>query len=121
MINGLSKLLLEDGKIAKGDKIGQVYFEGEYGENGLQGTEAFAEENGMTVVEQKIKASDEDMSGQVAALKRAGVKAIGMTTALMQLASEAGVAAFEGPPPCRSSATTRPSTRPCWSPPPRRR
>ncbi len=95
MINGLSKLL-EDGKIAKGDKLGHVYFEGEYGENGLAGAEAFAEENGMTVVKQKIKATDEDMSGQVAALKRAGVKAIGMTTAPTQLASVAGVAASQG-------------------------
>jgi ABC-type branched-subunit amino acid transport system substrate-binding protein len=95
MINGLSKLL-EDGKIKKGDKIGHVYFEGEYGENGLAGSKAFADENGMEVVEQKIKATDEDMSGQVAALKRAGVKAIAMTTAPTQLASVAGVAASQG-------------------------
>jgi ABC-type branched-subunit amino acid transport system substrate-binding protein len=94
MINGLSKLL-EDGKIAKGDKIGHVYFEGEYGENGLAGSKAFAEENGMEVVEQKIKATDEDMSGQVGALKKAGVKAIAMTTAPTQLASVAGVAASQ--------------------------
>jgi ABC-type branched-subunit amino acid transport system substrate-binding protein len=47
-------------------------------------------------VEQKIKATDEDMSGQVAALKRAGVKAIAMTTAPTQLASVAGIAASQG-------------------------
>ena len=80
MINGLG-YLMEQGKLKEGDKIGHVYFEGEYGENGLKGSEAFAEENGMEVVEQKIKATDEDMSGQVSALKRAGVKAIAMTTA----------------------------------------
>lgn len=94
MINGLSKLL-EDGDIAEGDKIGHVYFEGEYGENGLAGSKAFAEENGMTVVEQKIKATDEDMSGQVASLKRSGVKAIAMTTGPTQMASVAGVAASQ--------------------------
>ena len=73
MINGLG-YLMEQGKLKEGDKIGHVYFEGEYGENGLKGSEAFAEEHGMEVVEQKIKATDEDMSGQVSALKRAGVK-----------------------------------------------
>jgi ABC-type branched-subunit amino acid transport system substrate-binding protein len=95
LINGLG-YLLKQGKIKKGDKIGHVYFEGEYGENGLKGSKAFAKDNGMTVVEQKIKATDEDMSGQVAALKRAGVKAIAMTTAPTQLASVAGIAATQG-------------------------
>ena len=36
------------------------------------------------------------MSGQVSALKRAGVKAIAMTTAPTQLASVAGIAATQG-------------------------
>jgi ABC-type branched-subunit amino acid transport system substrate-binding protein len=95
MINGLG-YLLDEGKIKQGDKIGDVYFEGEYGENGLKGVEAFAKDHGMTVVQQKIKATDEDMSGQVSALKRAGVKAIAMTTAPTQLASVAGIGATQG-------------------------
>ncbi len=95
MINGLD-YLLQQGKLKKGDKIGHVYFEGEYGENGLKGSKYFAQKNGMTVVEQKIKATDEDMSGQVAALKRAGVKAIALTTAPTQMASVAGIAAAQG-------------------------
>jgi len=95
MINGLD-YLLQQGKLKKGDKIGHIYFEGEYGENGLKGSKYFAAKNGMTIVEQKIKATDEDMSGQVAALKRAGVKAIAFTTAPTQLASVAGIAASQG-------------------------
>jgi ABC-type branched-subunit amino acid transport system substrate-binding protein len=95
MINGLGKLM-DEGKIKKGDKIGHVYFEGEYGENGLLGSKQFAKDNGMTVVEQKIKATDEDMQGQVAAFKRAGVKAIALTTAPTQMASVAGIAASQG-------------------------
>jgi ABC-type branched-subunit amino acid transport system substrate-binding protein len=95
MINGLD-YLLQQGKLKKGDKIGHVYFEGEYGEGGLKGTKYWASKNGMTVVEQKIVATDEDMSGQVAALKRAGVKAIALTTGPKQLASVAGVAASQG-------------------------
>jgi ABC-type branched-subunit amino acid transport system substrate-binding protein len=95
MINGLDYLLAQ-GKLKQGDKIGHIYFEGEYGENGLKGSKYFAQKNGMTVVEQKIKATDEDMSGQVSALKRAGVKAIAFTTAPTQLASAAGIAASQG-------------------------
>jgi ABC-type branched-subunit amino acid transport system substrate-binding protein len=95
MINGLD-YLLDQGKLKQGDSIGHVYFEGEYGENGLKGSKFFAQKNGMTVVEQKLKATDEDMSGQVAAMKRRGVKAIAMTTAPTQMASVAGIAAAQG-------------------------
>lgn len=94
MINGLD-YLKGKGLIKKGDKIGHLYFEGEYGENGLKGSTHFAKQNGMTVAEQKIKATDEDMSGQVAAFKTAGVKAIAVTTGPTQLASVAGIAASQ--------------------------
>ena len=95
MINVLD-YLKEKGKLKSGDTIGHLYFEGEYGENGLLGSKYFASKNGMKVVEQKIKATDEDMTGQVAAFKRAGVKAIAVTTAPTQLASVAGIAAAQG-------------------------
>lgn len=94
MINGLS-YLMEEGTLKEGDKLGFVYFEGEYGENGLLGAEAFAEENGIELVGQKIQPTDEDMTGQVSAFKQAGVKAIAMTTAPTQLASLAGIAATQ--------------------------
>ena len=61
-----------------------------------EGTKYWASKNGSTVVEQKIKPTDEDMTGQVAALKRAGVKAIAVTTGPKQLASIAGIAASQG-------------------------
>jgi ABC-type branched-subunit amino acid transport system substrate-binding protein len=68
LINGLG--YLEDkGLIKSGDSIGSLYFEGEYGEAGLKGVQAFAKANGMKVVEQKIQPTDEDMSGPVAAFK----------------------------------------------------
>jgi ABC-type branched-subunit amino acid transport system substrate-binding protein len=94
-INALD-YLKSKGMIKSGDKIGHVYFEGEYGEGGLAGTKYFASKNGMSVVEQKIQATDEDMSGQVTALKRAGVKVIAVTTGPKQLASIAGIAASQG-------------------------
>ena len=95
MINALD-YLKSKGKLKSGDKIGHVYYEGEYGENGLKGTKYYASKNGMTVVEQKIQPTDEDMTGQVAAFKRAGVKVIAVTTGPKQLASLAGIAASQG-------------------------
>ncbi len=94
-VNGVDWLMKNKG-LKKGDKIGDLYFEGEYGEGGLAGVKAGAKTNGLTVVEQKIKATDTDMSGQVAAFKRAGVKAIWVTTGPKQLASLAGVAKAQG-------------------------
>ena len=95
MINGLD-YIKGKGMIKDGDKLGHLYYEGEYGENGLKGSKFYASKNGMTVVEQKIQPTDEDMTGQVAAFKRAGVNAIAVTTGPKQLASVAGIAAAQG-------------------------
>jgi ABC-type branched-subunit amino acid transport system substrate-binding protein len=91
MINGLSWLQSKK-LIKKGDKIGHVYFEGDYGQSALAGAKYFAEKNGMTIVEQKIKATDNDMTSQTAALGKAKVAAILMSAGPRQSASLAGVA-----------------------------
>ena len=116
-INAVDFLIKEKG-IKKGDKIGHVYFEGDYGESALAGSKYIAEQAGLTVVEQKIKPTDNDMTAQVAALKQAGVKAI-----VISAGPRAGGLAGRGgrgraASTCRSSATTRPSRRSSW--PPRR-
>jgi ABC-type branched-subunit amino acid transport system substrate-binding protein len=95
MINVLD-YLLQEGKIAEGDKIGHIYFEGEYGEGGLAGSKYFADQHDMTVVEQQIQSTDTDMTAQVTKLKAEGVKAIALTVAPGQTASVAGVAAAQG-------------------------
>jgi ABC-type branched-subunit amino acid transport system substrate-binding protein len=95
MINGVD-YLVEKGLLSKGDTIGHIYFEGDYGEGALLGSKDVAEKQGLKLVEQKIKATDTDMSGPVSALKRAGVKAILMTTAPQQTAAAAGVATAQG-------------------------
>ena len=95
MINALD-YLLKQGKIHEGDKIGHIYFEGEYGEGGLAGSKFFAEQHGMQVVEQQIQPTDTDMTAQVTKLKAEGVKAIAITVAPAQTASIAGVAASQG-------------------------
>ncbi|MFF9867723.1 ABC transporter substrate-binding protein [Streptomyces sp. NPDC013953] len=91
-INAVDFLLKEKG-LKKGDSIGHVYFEGDYGENALTGSKYAAGKAGLKVVEQKIKPTDNDMSAQVAALKQAGVKAIVLSAGPRQAASLVGVAA----------------------------
>ncbi|NDU74369.1 ABC transporter substrate-binding protein [Actinomadura sp. DSM 109109] len=95
MINAVDFLTREKG-LEKGDKVGHVYFEGDYGESALAGSRYAAGQLGLTLVEQKIKATDNDMSAQVAALKSAGVKAILMSAGPRQSASLAGLARARG-------------------------
>ncbi|MBT2487268.1 ABC transporter substrate-binding protein [Streptomyces sp. ISL-96] len=85
--------LTKDKGLKKGDKIGHVYFEGDYGENALAGAQYAAEKAGLTVVEQKIKPTDNDMTAQVTALKKAGVKGVVISAGPRQAASFVGVAA----------------------------
>ena len=80
MINGLD-YLLKQGKIKEGDKLGHIYFEGEYGANGLAGSKYFASQHEMTIDEAQIKSTDSDMTAQVTKFKADGVKAILLTTA----------------------------------------
>jgi ABC-type branched-subunit amino acid transport system substrate-binding protein len=94
-INALDFLMREKG-IKSGDKIGHVYFEGDFGENALAGSTHLAGQQGLTIVEQKIKPTDTDLSAQVQALKAAGVKAILLSAGPAQLASLAGVAKSVG-------------------------
>ncbi|MEV6194622.1 ABC transporter substrate-binding protein [Streptomyces sp. NPDC051920] len=91
-INAIDFLMKEKG-LKKGDSIGHVYFEGDYGENALTGSRYMAKQAGLKVVEQKIKPTDNDMTGQVVALKKAGVKAVVISAGPRQAASLVGVAA----------------------------
>ncbi|MEU1014558.1 ABC transporter substrate-binding protein [Streptomyces sp. NPDC005898] len=91
-INAIDFLMKEKG-LKKGDKLGHVYFEGDYGESALKGSKHMAEKAGLTVVEQKIKPTDNDMTAQVSALKKAGVKGVVVSAGPRQAASLVGVAA----------------------------
>ncbi|MET7454080.1 ABC transporter substrate-binding protein [Streptomyces sp. NPDC005574] len=82
--------------LTKGDTIGHVYFEGDYGANALEGSTWAAGRAGVKVVAQKIKATDTDLSAQVSALRKAKVKAILISAGPAQTASLAGVAASRG-------------------------
>jgi ABC-type branched-subunit amino acid transport system substrate-binding protein len=93
-INAVDFLMSEHG-IKEGDTIGHLYFEGDYGENALKGSKYAAGEHGLEIVEQKITPAETDMTGQVAAFRRAGVKAILFSAAPPQAASLAGIAASQ--------------------------
>ena len=87
---------LEKGLIKEGATIGHIYFEGEYGANGLAGSKYMATKHGFKIIEAKIKASDTDMSSQITQFKAAGVTAIALTNGPAVTASAAGVAATQG-------------------------
>lgn len=93
-INAVDFLMSEHG-IEEGDTIGHLYFEGDYGENALKGSKYAAGKHGLKIVEQKITPAETDMTGQVAAFRRAGVKAILFSAAPPQAASLAGIAASQ--------------------------
>jgi ABC-type branched-subunit amino acid transport system substrate-binding protein len=95
MINGVGYLVKNKG-LAKGDKIGHIYHEGAYGENALAGSKAAADKYGLTLVEQKIKPADTDLTSAITALKSAGVKAILLTTSSAQSSNALQVAQAAG-------------------------
>jgi ABC-type branched-subunit amino acid transport system substrate-binding protein len=95
MINGVGYLVKNKG-LAKGDKIGHIYHEGPYGENALTGSKAAADKFGLTVVEQKVKPTDADLTSAITALKAAGVKAILLTTSSAQSSNALQVAHAAG-------------------------
>lgn len=95
MINGVDHVV-RTAKLKAGDKIGHVYFEGEYGENALAGATYAAKKAKLTVVGQKIKPTDQDLTAQVTALKQARVKAILISAGPRQTAALVGTAAAAG-------------------------
>src|SRR5436190_11780430 len=95
MINSVDYLVKNKG-LVKGDKIGHIFHEGDYGENGDAGAIAAAKEYGLELLPYKIKPTDADLTAQVTALKAAGAKAVLLTVAPAQTASAVGVAAASG-------------------------
>lgn len=86
MIDGMS-YLQEQGLLNDGDKVGHIYIDGEYGKNGLRGSQYYAQEHGIEVVEAKIASTDTDMTNIVTGFKDQGVNAILLTVAPSTTAS----------------------------------
>jgi ABC-type branched-subunit amino acid transport system substrate-binding protein len=88
--------MFREGLLADGDTVGHIYFEGEYGANGLAGTQAVAAERNLEVIEAQIKSTDQDMSSQITQFKAAGVDLVALTVAPTQLASAAAAMESQG-------------------------
>lgn len=91
MIDGLS-YLNEEGLIADGDTVGHIYLDGEYGANGLRGSQYYAEKHDLNLKEVKITASDTDLTNVITGLRGEGVRAILLTTTPTQTGSAAAAA-----------------------------
>ncbi len=85
-VNGLA-YLQQQGLIKDGDTIGHIYIDGEYGGNGLKGSQYYAGKHNLTVKEAKITSTDTDLTNIVTGFKGDGVKAIALTTTPGQTAS----------------------------------
>jgi ABC-type branched-subunit amino acid transport system substrate-binding protein len=86
IIDGLS-YLQEQGLIKDGDTIGHVYIDGEYGKNGLRGSQFYAKKHNLTLKEVKITSTDTDLANIVTGLKGNAVKAIVLTSTPTQTGS----------------------------------
>jgi ABC-type branched-subunit amino acid transport system substrate-binding protein len=88
--------LVDELGLKEGDKVGVVYFVGDYGSDALAGAKHAAEERGLTVVPQEITPAVTDLSAQASALAQEGVKGVLLGAAPAQLASLAGVLSAQG-------------------------
>lgn len=88
VVNGVD-YLLDKGTLKRGDTIGHIYQEGDYGESALLGGQQVAKANDLKLKPFKITGDDTDMTAQVTNLKAAGAKAILLAAGPKQLASVA--------------------------------
>ncbi|BDZ57830.1 ABC-type branched-subunit amino acid transport system substrate-binding protein [Barrientosiimonas humi] len=95
VINGLS-YLQEEGKIKKGDTIGHIYIDSEYGKNGLKGSQYYTKQNGMRLVSASVTSTESDLTSAVTRMRSSGVKALVLTTTPAQTGSALGVASSQG-------------------------
>ncbi len=79
MINAYA-FMASDLGIKAGDKVGHIWQEGEYGQNGQAGAKYAAAKLGIEYIDVPIKPTDTDLTTQVNNLLSQGVKAITMTS-----------------------------------------
>lgn len=83
--------LVENGLLAEGDSVANIYVEGDYGESALSGVERAAEELGLTVLPYQVTAADTDMTAPVQDATAKGAAAIMMSGVPAHTASAATV------------------------------
>lgn len=87
-IDGL-QYFVNKGFVKKGDKVGMIYFAGDFGENALLGAQYAADKLGFSIIGAKISPAVQDLSTQVANFKAQGAKAIVLAAAPGQTLSVA--------------------------------
>jgi ABC-type branched-subunit amino acid transport system substrate-binding protein len=95
IINGLDHLIRK-GKLDQGDRVGHVYFEGDYGSNAVEGSTFAAERLDLELETVAVEPTATDLTAQVNRLVDAQVDAILVSAGPRQTASIAGVAAASG-------------------------
>jgi ABC-type branched-subunit amino acid transport system substrate-binding protein len=95
MINGLDYLVKQD-RVSRGDVVGHIYLEGDYGGNALQGSTFAAGRFGLNLEPVKATGTDRDFTVQIAALKARHARAILASVTPAQTLAIAGAAKAAG-------------------------
>jgi len=95
MINGI-QWMVDEGMIAEGDTVGHIYVEGEYGANGLLGSQYASDELGLNLAAVQVTPTETDLTSAISSLGSQGVTAIFLTTSPAQTASAVGSAVAGG-------------------------
>ncbi|HWH26677.1 MAG TPA: ABC transporter substrate-binding protein [Pseudolysinimonas sp.] len=95
MVNAVD-YLVDKKTLKKGDSIGYIYFQGDFGGSGLKGATYAAEQHGITVDPYQIDPTVTDLSSQINQIAAKGNKAIFMSASPPQLANAAALSATAG-------------------------
>jgi len=95
MMNAVSYAVSDLG-VKKGDTIGAIYLDNDFGKGSLEGIRKAATTAGLTLVEQPAGPTDKDMTAQVTALKGQNVSAILVAGSAAVLNSAVTVAKGQG-------------------------
>lgn len=88
--------MIDQGMVKSGDKVGHIYFQGDYGANALRGSQHVAGKQGLTIAPIQITPAQTDLTAQVGNLKNQGVAAILLSVGPRQTASAAAADATSG-------------------------
>ncbi|MGH9213867.1 MAG: ABC transporter substrate-binding protein [Acidimicrobiales bacterium] len=95
IVNGISWLMENEG-LEEGATVGHIYAQGEYGENGLRGSQIMADRHGFELVDEQVQGTQSDMTSQVNVLQQAGAEFVMLTVTPTQAASAVQVAESNG-------------------------
>ena len=95
MINAVD-YLLKEGKLKKGDSIGYIYFQGDFGSAGLAGATYAAKAHGVTVNPFQVDPTVTDLTSQISQIAASHSSAIFMSASPPLLANAAALSQTNG-------------------------